>query len=58
MSGLAFAMKLGTFSLSLPKWPHSVIALCYPVSTNVALPKAWMGISSADGAVCTVKLAQ
>lgn len=46
VAGLALAMKLGTFTLSLPpKWPDSVTALCYPVSTKVTLPKVWMSIS-------------
>lgn len=58
VSGLAPVMKLRTFSLSLPKWPDSVIALCYPISTKDTLPKVWMSISAAAAAVSVLKLAQ
>lgn len=58
MSGLALAMKLGALSLSLPKWPDSVTALCYPVSTKVTLPKVWMSISPSIAAGRVLKLAQ
>lgn len=52
--GLAPVMKLRTFSLSLPKWPDSVIALCYPISMKDTLPKVWMSISSAAAAAVSV----
>lgn len=58
MAGLALVMNLGTFSLSLPKWPHSVVALCYPVSMKVGIPKVGMSISSSFAAVSVLKLAQ
>lgn len=54
VSGLAPVMKLRTFRLSLPKWPDSVIALCYPISTKDTLSKVWMSISSAAAAAVSV----